>query len=149
MIRQLKRYGFNSRFLLFVLVTMVGSLLAGSLVAGLASSLVNGDLGYVLLVPFVSVVGAGFAFPIAFLLWILPSALIFSACMAFLEQTIGMAKAAQCSGAITALVAASVATYVATSFGRDFDGVGSLMFFVGPVAVVIAPWVARKTLVVG
>lgn len=144
MIGRLKEHALSTRFFLFVLATMVGSLIVGSLAAGVASSVWNGDPGYIFLVPFISVVGAGFAVPLALILWIVPSALIFSACMSLFERPIGIVKAAQWSSAITAFVAALAATYVATSFGRDFDGVGSLMFFVGPTAVVIAPWIARK-----
>jgi hypothetical protein len=144
MLRQLKEHGMSARFLVFVLATMVGSLIVGSLAAGVASSVRNGDPGYMLLVPFISVVGAGFAVPLAFIMWIVPSALIFSACLSLFEQSIGIVRAAQWSGVITAFVAALAATYVATDFGHDFDGAGSLMFFVGPTAVAIAPWIARK-----
>lgn len=149
MMRWLRRYGLNARFLVFVLVTMIGSVMVGSLAAGLVCSVRTGDLGFMLFVPFISALGAGFAVPLAFFLWIAPSALVFSACMALFEQPIGIVRAVQWAGTITALVAALVATYVVTDFGRDFDGAGGLMFFVAPVAVAIAPWVASKAYSVG
>ena len=144
MMRQFWKHGSDSRFFLFVFGTMIGSVIVGSLVSGLAISVRTGDPWNMLRVPLISAVGAGFVVPLAFFLWIVPSALIFSGCMALFDHPIGCVRAVKWSAAITATVAALVATYVMTDFGRDFDGVGSLMFFVGPVAVALAPWVAGK-----
>ncbi|MFT4151658.1 MAG: hypothetical protein QM656_15770 [Paracoccaceae bacterium] len=143
MMRELKQHGLSAYFFAFVLITMVVSLLIGGMAAGLAGYLMAGDPALMLFVPFASVIGGGFVIPIAILLWYAPSALIFSCSMAFLEKQIGTKRAIQCSGSITALVAAVITTYVATDFGRDVDGVGALMFLVGPVSVVIAPWTVR------
>lgn len=139
---RLRQHGLDMRFLLFVSATMVGSLLVGSVARGLTASFSTGDPGMLFVVPFLAMVGAGFVIPLAFIAWIVPSALIFSVCMIFLAEPLGAIKAAQWSGTVTALVAALATTYVATDFGRNFDGFGSLMLFVGPAAVVIAPWVA-------
>ena len=144
MMRQFWKHGSDSRFFLFVFGTMIGSVIVGSLAAGLAQSVMTGDLAFVVFVPVISAIGAGLAIPLAFALWIVPSALIFSACMMRFEPTVGTLKAVQWSGTITAMLAAMIATYVATNFALDFDGAGSMMFFFGPVAVGLAPLVARK-----
>lgn len=143
------QHGSDPRFYLFVFGTMVGSVILGSLAVGLTQSVMSGDLAFVVFVPVISAIGAGLAIPLAFALWIVPSALIFSVCMMRFEPTFGTLKAVKWSGTITALVAALATTYVATDFGRDFDGVGSVMFYFGPAAVGLAPWVARKAYLPG
>lgn len=135
MMRRLKPYGLGARFFAFVLITMIGSLLIGGVAAGFASYLMTGEPALMLFVPLASVVGGGFAIPVALVLWLVPSGLIFSASMGLLEEQVGTKKAARWSGSITALAAAIVTTYVAADFGRDFDGAGLLMLFVGPTAV--------------
>lgn len=144
MYQQLKEHALSARFLAFVLATMIGSMIVGSFAAGGVAFVKSGDPSDLLVLPFISAIGAGFAVPLAFFLWIVPSALIFSACMSLFVGSTNITKAAQWSGAITAFAAAAAATYVATNFGRDVDGAGSLLFFVGPSAVAIAPWIARK-----
>lgn len=144
MIQQLKLHGLSAPFLVFVLITMTSSILIGGVGSGLASYVKTGEPAMMLFVPFISMVGGGFAIPVALLLWFAPSAVIFSASMALLEEQIGTKRAVQWSGSITALAATVVTTWVATSFGRDFDGAGLLMLFVGPVALGIAPWAASK-----
>ncbi len=143
MIRHLKLHGLSAHFFVFVLITMIASFLIGGVIAGFAGYLVAGDPALMLFVPFASVIGGGFLIPVALLAWYVPSALIFAGGMALLEKPAGTRQAAQCSGFITALAAVIVTTYVATDFGHDVDGVGRLMFFIGPVAVVIAPWAVR------
>lgn len=137
MIRQMKQHGLSARFFAFVLITMASSTFIGGVLAGLGGYLRTGDAEMILAGLFIFMVGGGFVIPVALLLWIAPSALIFSASMALLEERLGTKKAAQWSGSITALVAAVVTTYVASNFGRSFDP--SVMFFVGPAAVCIAP----------
>lgn len=143
MIRELKQHALSAHFVAFVLITMIGSLLIGGVAAGLASYVTAGDPALMLFIPFASVIGGGFVIPAAILLWYAPSALIFSCSMALLEKQIGTKRAAQWSGCVTALVAAVITTYVTTDFGRDVDGVGALMFFVGPISVALAPWAVR------
>ena len=144
MVRQLMQHALSARFFAFVLITMIGSLLAGGAVAGLAASVMAGDPALMLFIPVATVIGGGLAIPVAILLWYVPSALIFSGSMALLEKHVGPCKAAQWSGFLTALAAAIMTTYVATDFGQDADGVGRLLFVIGLVAIVIAPWAARK-----
>lgn len=143
MMQELKQHGLSAHFVTFVLITMIGSLLMGGVVAGVAGYLTAGDPALLLFVPFASVIGGGFAIPVALLLWYVPSVVIFSCSMALLEKQVGTKRAAQWSGSVTTLAAAVLTTYVATDFGRDFDGAGAVMFFVGPVSVAIAPWAVR------
>jgi len=144
MMRRSKPYELSVCFFAFVLITMICSLLIGSVAAGLVGYLMTGEPASMLLVPLASVIGGRFAMPVALLLWFVPSALIFRAVMGLLENQLGTKNAARWPGFMTALAAAIGTMFVATDFGQDFDGAGLLMLFVGPIAVAIAPWAADK-----
>lgn len=144
MIQWLRRYGVDERFILFVVGTMVTGIIVGGLIAGLVSFVTTGDPALLFFVPFITAVGSAFLIPLALLVWILPSAFVFSISMAILKPRLGFQRATRWSALITAFAAACAATYVATNFGRDYDGAGALLFIIGPVSVGIAPWIAGK-----
>jgi hypothetical protein len=75
--------------------------------------------------------------------WYLPSAVVFALVMQELVPRFGEIWATRCAGVVTAMVAALAATAVMTGGGRDFDGIGGLMLFVGPAAVLFAPLAVR------
>ncbi len=138
-----RRNGVDARFLGFVLVTMAGSVVFGGCVAGLVAGLMRGEVASFLAVAFFAMIGAGFAIPFALVAWYLPSAVVFALVMQELVPRFGEIWATRCAGVVTAMVAALAATAVMTGGGRDFDGIGGLMLFVGPAAVLFAPLAVR------
>lgn len=92
-------------------------------------------------VPFLAFVGAGFLIPLAFVAWIVPSAVVFA-----LARSVFLSRfSATRAGQVTAAVAAGALPIVLTRFGQDRDGAGALMATIGPTAVLIGPIVARFT----
>ena len=138
-----RRNGVDARFLGFVLVTMVGSVVLGGCVAGLVDGLASREAASLLAVPFLAMIGAGVVIPIAFMAGFVPSAVIFALVMQALVPRVGERWATRCAGVVTATVAALAATAVMTGGGRDLDGIGGLMLFVGPAAVLFAPLAVR------
>lgn len=104
----------------------------------------GGDISPLFFVPFLALVGAGFLIPLAFVPWIVPSAVAFAVARSVFLRRLS-ARAAQCAGAITAAFAAGSLTKVLTHFAQDWDGAGAMMAAIEPAAVLIAPIVARFT----
>ena len=144
LVRWFRQRGVDGRFLLFVIATMVGSVICGGLAAGAVAFAVTGEAMSLVFVPFVAMIGAGFIVPVAFLIWFLPSALIFALVRRGLEGWVSAARAIQVAAVLVTAIASGLVTLALSEGGRDIDGAGGLMLFITPAALVLAPLIARR-----
>ena len=138
----LRKCGLDARFIVFVLVTMLGSSVIGGIAVGVSAYILTGSSELLLVAPFLAVIAGGFLVPIAFVVWLVPSALTFAVTFSLFRRLLLPKCAAQWAGITTVTVAAIALTSVVTAFGQDWDGLGAAMLFIGPAAILISPFVA-------
>ena len=95
MFKWLKRHGLDGRFVMFVLTTMLLSSAIGGVIAGFAAFLLTGKDSALLLWPFLFLLGGGYFIPIAFVIWLLPSALTFAVTLSICRRRYAEKPAAQ------------------------------------------------------
>ncbi|MEM5521664.1 hypothetical protein WNY39_13630 [Sulfitobacter sp. AS59] len=133
-----------ARFLSFVILTMIGSALFGGIAASLAVAGTSGDLYAAMFTPILTLFGSFFLMPIYFVLFILPSALVFATVLWLVGEKHEYSLRIRIAGTLMALTAATALVGV-THTMRD---IAELAKFVAVAAIVIAPftsWRAFRT----
>lgn len=133
-----------ARFLSFVILTMIGSAFFGGIAAGLVVAGISGDLYAAMLTPIWTLFGSFFLIPIYFVLFILPSALVFATVLWIVGRKLDNSFRVRIAGTLTALTAATAFVGI-THTMRE---IAELAKFVAVAAILIAPftsWRAFRT----
>lgn len=133
-------------FFLFVLETMVWSVLLSAVLLGILGVGVSGHPGTIPLAVFFMIVGAGVIIPLCLVVGLLPSGMIYFGCLWALRRRYPIETAVIWAARITTGTAGIVLTLVLSKGGQDWDGVGLIMGVIVPVAVLITPLIARRWL---
>ncbi|MEP0963621.1 MAG: hypothetical protein ABJG75_17645 [Roseobacter sp.] len=133
-----------ARFLSFVIRTMIGSTFIGGIAAGLVVGGISGDLRAAMFTPIATLFGSFFLIPIYFVLFILPSALVFATALWVVGRKLNYSLRIRIAGTLTALTAATAFVGI-THTMRE---IAELAKFVAVAAIMIAPftsWRAFRT----
>lgn len=125
----------------FIALTMIGSALIGGVILGIVSAIARADISLFVVVPIWILFGSLFMIPFWFVVWALPSAVIFHCVKAITVFGMTPDTRVRLAGRATATVAALI--FVSVNFSDRDIGWASLV--IGLAAIVIAPSVASRT----
>ena len=125
----------------FIALTMIGSALIGGIFLGIVSAIAQVDISLIVTVPSWILFGSLFMIPFWFVVWALPSAVIFHSVKAINVFGMPPDTRVRLAGLATATVAALI--FVSVNFSDRDIGWASLV--IGLAAIVIATSVASRT----
>lgn len=136
-----RRHGLDDRFMLLVVGIMAAGIFFTAIVAGLAAAIMNGNPGFLFGTAVLVIIGGGIMIPVALLIGLLPSAVIFIVTLNLALRRHNFNMAVQWAATVMTVIPAMLATGI---LAQDADGAGALMLIIGPASVVSAPWITRK-----
>lgn len=140
------KHGLDFRFVTFVIITMLGSLILGSFANGLFIVLQGGSYEQLQHLPMVLLFGTFFAIPIVFIKTIIPSAIIFWISMSLSKKLGSFLLRTRVSGTITTILAGSIIVVRLLNHKGDsiVSSIDTLPLFIYVTAIIISPWTSWR-----